>query len=103
MNNIGDDNDDAYIHPWKYIKDCGFTEGDWVEVWVKDKQNPISDDYAIEWYEKAFGHQWNYMKVIVKYDPENEQDKRRAGMEVKFNFTYQMAPELEDEFDKKQF
>ena len=43
------------------------------------------------------------MKVILKYDPENEQDKRRAGMEVKFNFTYQMAPELEDEFDKKQF
>lgn len=85
--NNGDDSD-PFIHPWKYIKDCGFKEGDWVEIWVKDWQNPLLDDDAIEWYEKAFGHQRNYMKVIFKYDPENEQDKRWAGMEIKFNFTY---------------
>lgn len=98
----GDDSD-TFIHPRKYIRDCGFKEDDWVEIWVKDRQNPLPDEDANDWYQKAFGSQRNLMKVIFKYDPENDQDKRRAGMEIKFFFTYNMAPELEDEFDKTQF
>lgn len=50
----GDDSD-PFIHPRKYIWNCGFKEGDEVDVWVKDKQNPALDDDAHEWYSKAFG------------------------------------------------
>lgn len=43
------------------------------------------------------------MNVIFKYDPENEQDRKWAGMQIKFYYTYNMAPELKDEFDEFQF
>ena len=79
--------DELIIHPWKYIKDTGLSDGDWVEVFVKDKRFPENDDQK-EWYEKAFGSHRNIMTINFKYDPKDEADRRYAGMKISFDYYY---------------
>ena len=70
-------------------------------VHLKDKSRHFTEDEK-DWYERAFTKKRNIMSFSVRYGPFND-FTRRDQFDFFTHISYQMFPEMEDEFDRAKY
>jgi hypothetical protein len=68
---------------------------------LKDRSRPFTDDEK-EWYEQAFGKKRNIMTLGISIGPVLDV-KLRENFEFYTRINYKMFPEMEDEFNPRDY